>query len=400
MEQNRARRLWSRCSLCLSVDRCGSYPGLFTVKGNFGDKIRREKARRNFDLSMNAIEISGVSAGYGGESVIKEIDLTVDSQELLAILGRSGSGKSTLVKTITGFIQPSCGKIFLNGVQVAGPEVFVPPELRNIGLVPQEGALFPHLSVAQNVEFGIRKEARKDLRVQELLDLVDLRELARARPQELSGGQQQRVSLARALARRPSVILLDEPFNALDATLRDHVRADIAEILSHTSTAAILVTHDQDEALSTAHAIALMDLGRILAFGSPQSLYQSPNSIPGAKLLGPINEIPGTVASENIADTEFGEMTFDTHELTEVGTRGTVLTRPESINFGNQGASALVESIRFHGHQALVTVITQSGLRLKVRDEQSVVSHIGDTVQLVFNGANTFIPASETSGRP
>ena len=349
---------------------------------------------------MNAVEISGVSAGYGGEPVIKEIDLTVDSQQLLAILGRSGSGKSTLVKTITGFIQPSCGKIFLNGVQVAGPEVFVPPELRNIGLVPQEGALFPHLSVAQNVEFGIRKEAGKDLRVQELLELVDLRELARARPQELSGGQQQRVSLARALARRPSVILLDEPFNAIDATLRDHVRADIAEILSHTSTTAILVTHDQDEALSTANSIALMDLGRILACGSPQSLYQSPNSIPAARLLGPINEIPGTVASEHIADTEFGEMAFDTHELTEVGTRGTVLTRPESIDFGNQGASALVESIRFHGHQALVTVITQSGLRLKVRDEQSVVSHIGDTVQLVFNGANTFIPASETSGRP
>ena len=349
---------------------------------------------------MNAVEISGVSAGYGGEPVIKEIDLTVDSQELLAILGRSGSGKSTLVKTITGFIQPSCGKIFLNGVQVAGPEVFVPPELRNIGLVPQEGALFPHLSVAQNVEFGIGKESGKDLRVQELLELVDLRELARARPQELSGGQQQRVSLARALARRPSVILLDEPFNALDATLRDHVRADIAEILSHTSTTAILVTHDQDEALSTANSIALMDLGRILACGSPQSLYQSPNSIPAARLLGPINEIPGTVASEHIADTEFGEMAFDAHELTEVGTRGTVLTRPESIDFGDQGASALVESIRFHGHQEMVTVITQSGLRLKVRDEQSVLTHIGDTVQLVFNGANTFIPASETSGRP
>lgn len=349
---------------------------------------------------MNAVEISGVSAGYGGEPVIKEIDLTVDSQQLLAILGRSGSGKSTLVKTITGFIQPSCGKIFLNGVQVAGPEVFVPPELRNIGLVPQEGALFPHLSVAQNVEFGIGKESGKDLRVQELLELVDLRELARARPQELSGGQQQRVSLARALARRPSVILLDEPFNALDATLRDHVRADIAEILSHTSTTAILVTHDQDEALSTANSIALMDLGRILACGSPQSLYQSPNSIPAARLLGPINEIPGTVASEHIADTEFGEMAFDTHELTEVGTRGTVLTRPESIDFGDQGTSALVESIRFHGHQEMVTVITQSGLRLKVRDEQSVLTHIGDTVQLVFNGANTFIPASETSGRP
>ncbi len=200
-----------------------------------------------------AVDIRGLTLGYGAEPVISDVDLQVASRQICAVLGPSGSGKTTLLRAIAGFIRPLAGEIHLDGICVSGPGVDVPPERRGIGLVPQEGALFPHLDVAGNVGFGLPRRTKQERlaakeRIAELLEFVDLAGLEKLQPHELSGGMQQRVALARALARRPRTVLLDEPFSSLDARLRQDLRVEVRELLVQAGASAILVTHDEDEA--------------------------------------------------------------------------------------------------------------------------------------------------------
>ncbi len=200
-----------------------------------------------------AVDIRGLTLGYGAEPVISDVDLQVASRQICAVLGPSGSGKTTLLRAIAGFIRPLAGEIHLDGICVSGSGVDVPPERRGIGLVPQEGALFPHLDVAGNVGFGLPRRTKQERlaakeRIAELLEFVDLAGLEKLQPHELSGGMQQRVALARALARRPRTVLLDEPFSSLDARLRQDLRVEVRELLLQAGASAILVTHDEDEA--------------------------------------------------------------------------------------------------------------------------------------------------------
>ncbi|MBT1003501.1 ABC transporter ATP-binding protein [Paenarthrobacter sp. DKR-5] len=236
----------------------------------------------------NHLEIDEVTKAFDGTQVLRGVNLGVAAGRTTAIVGPSGSGKTTLLRLIAGFEAPDSGTITLDGNVVAGPGQWVPAHRRNIGYVAQDGALFPHLTVAQNVAFGLDVRgagARK--RVRELLEMVSLDpDYARRRPHELSGGQQQRVALARALAREPELMLLDEPFSALDAGLRLATRRAVAKTLADEGVTTILVTHDQAEALSFADQVAVMRAGRLAQIGNPFIVYTRPADRATAEFLG------------------------------------------------------------------------------------------------------------------
>ena len=220
---------------------------------------------------MTALTIRGLAKAFDATPVLTGVDLDVPAESLTAVLGPSGCGKTTLLRLVAGFLRPDAGTIAFGEEVVAGPGRFVTPQRRRVGYVPQEGALFPHLDVAGNIAFGLPGRARRSRdRLAELLDLVGLdARLAGQYPHELSGGQQQRVALARALAPRPSVVLLDEPFSSLDAGLRESTGRAVAEVLRSARATAVLVTHDQGEALSLADQVAVMRAGRFLQVASP-----------------------------------------------------------------------------------------------------------------------------------
>jgi len=225
----------------------------------------------------SALSIRGLNKAFGQKPVLVGLDLDVPNGSLTAVLGRSGCGKTTLMRLLAGFEAADSGTIRVDETLVSGQGVHLPPERRGIGVVAQEGTLFPHLDVSANVAFGLPRSKRHAGRVQELLTLIGLVGLERRFPHQLSGGEQQRVALARALARAPRIILLDEPFSALDPSLRASLRAEVRTILQASGTSALLVTHDQTEALSVADQVAVMRDGRLVQTADPAMLY-APNT--------------------------------------------------------------------------------------------------------------------------
>ena len=246
---------------------------------------------------MTRLAATDLHKAFGDQSVLTGIDLTVPEGSLTAILGPSGSGKTTLLRVLAGFERSDRGVITLGDRVVEDGRRYVPPEERGIGYVPQEGALFPHLTVEKNIAFGLSRHERRDGRIARLAEMVGLADFVDRYPHQLSGGQQQRVALARALAIEPEVVLLDEPFSSLDAGLRASVRADVQRVLRHAGTTALLVTHDQDEALSMADYVAVIRHGRIGQTGTPQELYEHPVDPAMAEFLGDANLINGSVDS-------------------------------------------------------------------------------------------------------
>lgn len=312
---------------------------------------------------MTMVEIAGVCAGYGATHVLHGLDLTVEKGTTTAILGPSGSGKTTLLRVIAGFERATAGTVSIAGRLVDGPKTHLAPEKRQLGYVAQDGALFPHLTVARNVAFGLRRSPTRENRVSELLRLVGLGEFAERYPHQLSGGQQQRVALARALAIDPPVILLDEPFAALDAALRADVRRDITRILRTAGATTILVTHDQDEALSLADEVAVLRNGRIAQSGTPIELYQRPVDPELAQFLGAANVLPAVAEAWGLR-TAMG-----LHEQYAPGLppdkAASALLRPEQIDIvtGRDASRtpATIESVEFHGHEALVALRAHTG---------------------------------------
>ena len=226
---------------------------------------------------MTAVSVRNLAKSFDSTEVLRGVDLTVPDESVTAILGPSGCGKTTLLRLIAGFDLPNSGEIHLAGKLVCGPGRFVAPQHRRVGYVPQEGALFPHLDVADNISFGLSGRERRDgRRVEELLSLVGLESVVQQRfPHQLSGGQQQRVALARALAPGPSLILLDEPFSSLDAALREGTGRAVLEALKATRTTALLVTHDQSDALSLADQVAVMREVTLAPVGTPHEVYRA-----------------------------------------------------------------------------------------------------------------------------
>ena len=244
---------------------------------------------------MSAIEVRAATKSFDATVVLSGVDLTVPAGSLTAVLGASGSGKTTLLRLIAGFERLDSGTIRIDDRTVDDGTRTISPQHRGVGYVPQEGALFPHLTVIGNIAFGLSRRNRH--RADHLLELTDLHELRDRYPHQLSGGQQQRVALARALAIEPQVVLLDEPFSALDASLRGELRRDVARILRQTRTTAILVTHDQDEALALSDRIALLADGRVGAVASPRALYRDPPDVGIAAAIGEANLLPAQMSA-------------------------------------------------------------------------------------------------------
>jgi iron(III) transport system ATP-binding protein len=308
---------------------------------------------------MKDLCISGVAKAFGPQPVLGGVDLAVPAGSFTAILGSSGSGKTTLLRIIAGFERPDAGVVQLGDdvVDDAGHR-FVPSERRRIGYVPQEGALFPHLSVGRNVAFGLPRGPDRRDRVAELLELVGLSGYRRRYPHQLSGGQQQRVALARALAVEPEFVLLDEPFASLDAAMRSSVRADVLAVLRQAGATSVLVTHDQDEALSMADQVAVLRRGVIAQLDTPAALYGRPGDVELAQFLGESNVLAGEVRSGS-ARTELGRLPVAAWEGSGLGGPARVLVRPEQIMLDespNGGVAATVQSYEYYGHDAVVRV--------------------------------------------
>lgn len=250
--------------------------------------------------SSQRVALDGVTVDYGKGAVVSDLDLVVEPGEITALLGQSGCGKSTTLRAIAGLVTPTAGTIYFGEDDVT----FTPPWRRELGLVFQNHALFPHLSVARNVEYGLRRRMSRPQRrerVAEMLALVGLEEFADAEPGQLSGGQSQRAALARALAPAPRILLLDEPFSALDANLRDRMRAEVESIIRKVGVTTVMVTHDQDEAMSMADRVAIMSEGRILEVAAPEEIFRRPLFAYTARFVGASNLIPGRVEGSGAA---------------------------------------------------------------------------------------------------
>ncbi|MFE2414131.1 ABC transporter ATP-binding protein [Kitasatospora sp. NPDC059408] len=284
---------------------------------------------------MTGLTVTALHATHGRSPVLSGVDLTVEEGALACILGPSGCGKSTLLRVVAGFHPAASGSVVLHGRTLDDGRSRVAAERRNIGLVPQDGALFPHLTVAGNIGFGLPRAERRS-RVAELLDLIGLAGLGDRRPHQLSGGQQQRVALARALAPGPQLLLLDEPFAALDAALRAELRREVASTLRKAGTTAILVTHDQDEALAFADTIAVLREGRIAQAGPPDALYHRPADAAVARVLGEANLVP-------VTRTPFGALALAEPASVTSGTLA--LVRPHQLRLS---AEASPDSVRAH----------------------------------------------------
>ncbi|HKT04934.1 MAG TPA: ABC transporter ATP-binding protein [Rugosimonospora sp.] len=308
---------------------------------------------------MSGLSITGLHARHGQTPVLTGLDLTVPDGSLACVLGPSGCGKSTLLRVIAGFHHTAAGQVVVGGRTLEGPGTHVVAHRRRIGYVPQEGALFPHLSVAANIGFGLPRRARRD-RVPEMLDLIGLRGFGHRHPHQLSGGQQQRVALARALAPQPSLVLLDEPFAALDAALRTELRAEVANTLRRARTTGILVTHDVDEALAVADLIAVLRGGRIVQAGSPDALYHQPVDADIARTLGEANLVPAALA-DGQADTAFGPLPVT---VDSGGGSALVLLRPNQLQLTSPGPRSVevqVAACQFRGHDYRLELTPRSG---------------------------------------
>ena len=335
----------------------------------------------------DALEVRGLRVAYGAQEVLRGVDLTVD-RGVTAIVGPSGCGKTTLLRAVAGFVTPTAGIVAVAGAEVVGSGRPVPPQRRGLGYVPQEGALFPHLSVVANIGFGLpRHERRRSARIDHALDLVELpASVADRFPHELSGGQQQRVALARALAPEPALVLLDEPFASLDAGLREETGRAVVWALRAAGAAALLVTHDQGEALSLADQVAVMSDGAFLQAGTPSEVYLTPSDSRVAAFLGHATLLSGRVDEPAEARCALGVLPL--RDKVEPGPVQ-VAVRAEQVQIRPDefpGVGADIVDVSFFGHDATVRVRLASGERVSARTPAGEVPAPGDRVTIEVVG--------------
>ncbi|MGO9899990.1 MAG: ABC transporter ATP-binding protein [Solirubrobacteraceae bacterium] len=303
---------------------------------------------------MSAIELHAVAKRFGATPVLVDVELTVPAGSLTAILGSSGSGKTTIMRLIAGFDGIDAGMLAIGGRIVDDGRRSVRPQQRGVGYVPQDGALFPHLTVAANVGFGLSRRERPQALA--LLERVGLSALAHRYPHQLSGGEQQRVALARALAVAPRVVLLDEPFNALDASLRTELGREVTQILAESATTTVLVTHDRSEALALADKIAVLDAGRIVALDDPRALYRNPADQRAATSIGEANLLAAEFEGE-LARCALGDVPLAEPAPADLGACYALLLRPEQLTLSSQAGAdmvpATIRELYFQGHEAL-----------------------------------------------
>jgi iron(III) transport system ATP-binding protein len=341
------------------------------------------------------VEVRGVQKAFAGVPVLADIDLTVAPGAMVALLGPSGCGKTTLLRIIAGLEVPDAGEVRLGGAIVSADRTFVPPERRRVGMVFQDWALFPHLTVARNVAYGLPRSADRPARVERALSMVGLAGLGDRLPPTLSGGQQQRVALARAIAPEPTVLLLDEPFSNLDAALRVQVRTEVHELLVSLGITTVFVTHDQDEAFVLGDEVAVMSEGRIVQQSTPGVLYARPATPWVADFVGDANLVAGHGRGDR-AETALGAIPL--LEPAEGAVR--VLLRPEEIDLaavgGDEptptagGAPARVELVEFYGHDTVYLLRLDDGpTDLRVRSGAAPAFQRGDRVRCTYRGRPT-----------
>ena len=354
---------------------------------------------------MNAVRCTGVRKSFARTEALRGVDLDVTAGSLVAVLGPSGCGKTTLLRVIAGFERPEAGSVAVGDRMVSGPGVHVAPERRRVGIVPQEQALFPHLSVADNVAYGLggvrgrRRAVPARARVEAMLELTGLDGLGARMPHELSGGQQQRVALARALAPEPSVVLLDEPFAGLDAALRAGLRQEVAGILRAAATTALVVTHDQEEALAMADSVAVMRQGEIVQHAAPDDVYHRPADLWVASFVGGANILPGRALGSGRVTCALGNLSC------AGGPDGgpvSVVVRPEQITLSPvQGnGSAVVEQREYFGHDALVWIALPDGTRVLARTAIHQDLHPRARVSVGCQGEVACFPATGNGAGP
>ena len=340
---------------------------------------------------MSRVVCQGLSKSFGTTKVIEDLHLEIPDGAIITVLGASGSGKTTLLRLIAGLERPDAGTIHIDDDLVDSPRRFVPPEKRHIGYVAQEGNLFPHLTVAKNIAFGLSRHERRNKRVEELLTLVGLEDFSRRYPHQLSGGEQQRVALARTLAPHPNVVLLDEPFSSLDAGLRLSLRFDVMRILRDQHVTTILVTHDQEEALSIADLVGIMQGGRVRQFATPETLYAHPADVTVAEFLGEANLIPGTAIGRSV-DTWLGRLQLATN--TDIDGPAVVLVRPEQISLQpvsgpatSMPATGRVIHRQYYGHDCVLLIDGGEGQPpIRVRCPGPSQIEIGANVSMEVRG--------------
>ena len=328
---------------------------------------------------MSGLTLSGITLRYGATTALHDVTIAVEPATRLAIVGPSGSGKSTLLRVLAGFEAPDAGQVRLDGRLITDGRAILPAHRRHIGLVAQEGALFPHLTVAENIGFGLpRRDPARAATVAEMAALngLDAAMLAR-HPDALSGGQQQRVALARALACRPRLMLLDEPFSALDTALRAETRHAVAALLARARITTVLVTHDQEEALSFADQLAVLHAGRLLQAGAPRDLYLHPADETVAHFLGEAIVLDATLDAGQ-ADTPLGPIPVAT---TRTGPARLML-RPEQLRLVPGGPATVAEATFAGATCALTLVLPGATIRLKAPQNTAPPLGTGVTIEV------------------
>ena len=344
-------------------------------------------------LTPPALRCRGVTKRFGPVLAVDAVDLEVERSEFVALLGPSGCGKTTLLRILAGLERADSGTVEVDSTVVDGPAGQLPPEQRSVGMVFQAYALFPHLDVAQNLAFGLRdlERSASERRVAEVLELVGLGGLGRRMPSELSGGQQQRVALARALAPRPSLLLLDEPFSSLDAAMRGSVREDVRRILKEAGQTALLVTHDQEEALSITDRVGVMFSGALHQIARPRTLYREPATREVASFVGDAVLLHATRAASFLVDSPIGRLATNEQVADELVS---VVVRPESVELRRASDGiATVRHVTFQGHDALVEVELDDGTVVRARCGPDLDLRRGDRVRPTVNGPVVTFPA-------
>jgi iron(III) transport system ATP-binding protein len=346
-----------------------------------------------------SIGITGLTQNFGPVRALDDVSLDIAPGEIVCLLGHSGCGKSTLLRLVAGLQEPDAGSIVIGGIEVAGPRRFVEPERRGVGLMVQDYALFPHLSVLDNVAFGLARPSSREARAGALaaLDRVGMRPFASRFPHMLSGGEQQRVALARALAPGPKVLLLDEPFSNLDRRTAVRVRHETIGLLEGAQATVIIVTHDPEEAMHLADRIVLMEGGRIVQVGSPEDLYRRPATLFAARFFGELNELDG-VCREGSIETALGR--FDAPGLEE-GTSVVVCFRPQAVQQRAQGVPARILRRTFLGDRSLLWLATEDGQHVEVSVTDTRSGEPGSWMALSVDPLDVFsFPRQSAASEP